>query len=37
MFDRVVMDIFNMAGEIFLISNDMLPKAALPDGLLFFP
>ena len=32
----VVMDVFNMAGEISFVSNDMLPKAALPDGLLFF-
>ncbi|OHV97978.1 hypothetical protein AKG95_01530 [Janthinobacterium lividum] len=31
MFDRVVMDVINMVGEVALIAQDMLPIPLLPD------
>ena len=31
MFYRIVMDVFNMPGEIGFIADKMLPESALPD------
>ena len=31
MFYRIVMDVFNMLGEIGFIADKMLPESALPD------